>query len=55
MAKTPSRSKTSKSPPKLKRDEALKYYRDMLLIRRFEERAGQLLVQIGKFRFSILV
>ena len=42
MAKTPSRSKTSKSPPKLKRDEALKYYRDMLLIRRFEERAGQL-------------
>ncbi len=28
--------------PKLKRDEALKFYRDMLLIRRFEERAGQL-------------
>ena len=28
--------------PKLKKDEALKYYRDMLLIRRFEERAGQL-------------
>ena len=26
----------------MKRDEALKFYRDMLLIRRFEERAGQL-------------
>ena len=31
-----------RSSPKLKKDEALKYYRDMLLIRRFEERAGQL-------------
>lgn len=28
--------------PKLKSTEALKFYRDMLLIRRFEERAGQL-------------
>ncbi|MCF6329067.1 MAG: pyruvate dehydrogenase (acetyl-transferring) E1 component subunit alpha [Henriciella sp.] len=28
--------------PKLKQAEALKFYRDMLLIRRFEERAGQL-------------
>ena len=37
-AATPKR----RSSPKLKKDEALKYYRDMLLIRRFEERAGQL-------------
>jgi pyruvate dehydrogenase E1 component alpha subunit len=42
MAKSPTRSKSSNSNPKLKRDEALKHYRDMLLIRRFEERAGQL-------------
>ena len=42
MAKTPAKSKSAKPAPKLKRDEALKYYRDMLLIRRFEERAGQL-------------
>ena len=42
MAKTPTKSASSKSKPKLKRDEALKFYRDMLLIRRFEERAGQL-------------
>jgi pyruvate dehydrogenase E1 component alpha subunit len=34
-AKTPARSNTSK-------DELLRYYRDMLLIRRFEEKAGQL-------------
>ena len=31
-----------RATPKLKADEALKFYRDMLLIRRFEERAGQL-------------
>jgi len=36
-----------KSAPKAKKlktdkDELLKYYRDMLLIRRFEEKAGQL-------------
>ena len=37
-ASTPKKRAT----PKLKKDEALKYYRDMLLIRRFEERAGQL-------------
>ena len=37
-ATTPKR----RSAPKLKKDEALKFYRDMLLIRRFEERAGQL-------------
>src|SRR4051812_9075509 len=30
------------SKPSAGRDELLKYYRDMLLIRRFEERAGQL-------------
>ena len=43
MSKAPaSKSKSTKSKPKIKRDEALKFYRDMLLIRRFEERAGQL-------------
>ncbi|WP_084396113.1 pyruvate dehydrogenase (acetyl-transferring) E1 component subunit alpha [Henriciella aquimarina] len=42
MAKAPTKSKSSKSNSKMKRDEALKFYRDMLLIRRFEERAGQL-------------
>jgi len=42
MAKAPSKSKSSQSKNTLKRDEALKFYRDMLLIRRFEERAGQL-------------
>ncbi|WP_300392003.1 pyruvate dehydrogenase (acetyl-transferring) E1 component subunit alpha [Henriciella sp.] len=43
MAKSPAnKSKSSKTKPKMKRDEALKFYRDMLLIRRFEERAGQL-------------
>ena len=31
-----------RASPKLKKDEALHYYREMLLIRRFEERAGQL-------------
>jgi len=31
-----------KSEPKAKKDEMLGYYRDMLLIRRFEEKAGQL-------------
>jgi pyruvate dehydrogenase E1 component alpha subunit len=30
------------SAPKADKDELLRYYRDMLLIRRFEERAGQL-------------
>ena len=36
---------TSKKPakkPNVSRDELLKYYREMLLIRRFEEKAGQL-------------
>src|SRR5438045_8531666 len=28
--------------PDLSREELLRYYRDMLLIRRFEERAGQM-------------
>jgi len=34
--------KTSKTEPKADREELLGYYRSMLLIRRFEERAGQL-------------
>ena len=34
--------KTAKADPKADRDELLGYYRTMLLIRRFEERAGQL-------------
>jgi pyruvate dehydrogenase E1 component alpha subunit len=35
--------KSSKTKPlKTDKDELLKYYRDMLLIRRFEEKAGQL-------------
>ena len=38
MAKKPAK----KSEPKAKKDEMLGYYRDMLLIRRFEEKAGQL-------------
>ena len=43
MAKAPAnKSKSSKPKFKMKREEALKFYRDMLLIRRFEERAGQL-------------
>ncbi|MFN5997820.1 MAG: pyruvate dehydrogenase (acetyl-transferring) E1 component subunit alpha, partial [Paracoccaceae bacterium] len=28
--------------PNVSKDELLKYYREMLLIRRFEEKAGQL-------------
>src|SRR5271167_1509531 len=31
-----------KAPPELSRDELLRAYREMLLIRRFEEKAGQL-------------
>ena len=43
MAGKKSNSTASVSPSNLvSRDEALAYYRDMLLIRRFEERAGQL-------------
>ena len=38
MAKKPSK----KSEPKTNKNEMLGYYRDMLLIRRFEEKAGQL-------------
>ncbi|MEO1963846.1 pyruvate dehydrogenase (acetyl-transferring) E1 component subunit alpha [Hyphomonas sp.] len=40
MATKPKSSK--KAPTKAGKDEILKYYRDMLLIRRFEEKAGQL-------------
>lgn len=55
MAKTPASKKTatkktvkktsarkSASGPKVSKDELLHYYREMLLIRRFEEKAGQL-------------
>ena len=38
---TKSRS-TKKAPSKGNKAERLKYYREMLLIRRFEEKAGQL-------------
>lgn len=39
------------APPELSKDEELRAYRDMLLIRRFEEKAGQLygMGQIGGF------
>lgn len=44
MATKKTTAKSSKAPKPLKAgaDEMLKYYKDMLLIRRFEERAGQL-------------
>ncbi len=38
----PAASRTSASTANVSRDELLKLYRDMLLIRRFEEKAGQL-------------
>ena len=42
MARAPAKTKTSKTSSEATRDEVLGYYRSMLLIRRFEERAGQL-------------
>ena len=43
MAQAPKSSKTKASPAKAdNKDQLLGYYRQMLLIRRFEERAGQL-------------
>ena len=44
MAKAASKSASGKAPPAPRADKAelLRYYREMLLIRRFEERAGQL-------------
>ncbi|MEO0914712.1 MAG: pyruvate dehydrogenase (acetyl-transferring) E1 component subunit alpha, partial [Pseudomonadota bacterium] len=39
-AKAPARSKAAK--PNASKEELLHYYREMLLIRRFEEKAGQL-------------
>ncbi|MFS4437617.1 pyruvate dehydrogenase (acetyl-transferring) E1 component subunit alpha [Paracoccaceae bacterium GXU_MW_L88] len=41
-ARSTSRSTKAKAPPLPKKDELLKMYKDMLLIRRFEEKAGQL-------------
>ena len=43
MAKKPSKKSGPKTnKPKTNKKEMLGYYRDMLLIRRFEEKAGQL-------------
>jgi len=42
MAKKPAKKPAKKSSPKTNKEEMLEYYRDMLLIRRFEEKAGQL-------------
>ena len=43
MAKAAAKTNTKKSNgPEASKDELLGYYREMLLIRRFEERAGQL-------------
>ena len=45
MARKPAPAAETQSPDtqsNVSRDELLKYYRDMLLIRRFEEKAGQL-------------
>ena len=41
MAKSPSRA-ASKAGAQITPQELIQYYRDMLLIRRFEEKAGQL-------------
>ena len=50
MARKPSPQR--ETPSNVSKDELLKYYRDMLLIRRFEEKAGQLygMGLIGGFR-----
>ncbi|NHF72816.1 pyruvate dehydrogenase (acetyl-transferring) E1 component subunit alpha [Paracoccus xiamenensis] len=45
MARKPAASKDAaekRAAPNVSKDELLKFYRDMLLIRRFEEKAGQL-------------
>ncbi|MBB1490388.1 MULTISPECIES: pyruvate dehydrogenase (acetyl-transferring) E1 component subunit alpha [unclassified Paracoccus (in: a-proteobacteria)] len=42
MARKPTETAAPAPPANVSRDELLKYYRDMLLIRRFEEKAGQL-------------
>ncbi|NEX92676.1 pyruvate dehydrogenase (acetyl-transferring) E1 component subunit alpha [Caulobacter sp. 17J65-9] len=42
MARAPKAAEQSAARPNIDRDELLKFYREMLLIRRFEERAGQL-------------
>src|SRR5919198_1817341 len=42
VAKDSGQDKASDSPPKFTKEQELKALRDMLLIRRFEEKAGQL-------------
>jgi len=42
LAKAAAKKKTTPKALKAGKDELLKYYKDMLLIRRFEEKAGQL-------------
>ncbi len=42
MARKPAETAQPPQQPNVSRDELLKYYREMLLIRRFEEKAGQL-------------
>ena len=42
MARAPAKTKAAKPSGEATRDQLLAYYRSMLLIRRFEERAGQL-------------
>jgi pyruvate dehydrogenase E1 component alpha subunit len=41
-AAKPAKSQSSSNIPEFTKDEELRAYRDMLLIRRFEEKAGQM-------------
>ena len=53
---TPASSGKTKAKSNVSPDELKKFYREMLLIRRFEEKAGQLygMGLIGGFAISIL-